>query len=63
MALLHYSGVGIRGLAAAVPHTVIKNYEYTTYFPAEEVKLVIDKIGILERRFADPHVCSSDLYQ
>ncbi|NMW21097.1 MAG: ketoacyl-ACP synthase III [Chlorobiaceae bacterium] len=61
MALLRYIGVGIRGLSAAVPRTVIKNYEYTTYFPAEEVKLVVDKIGIYERRFADPHICSSDL--
>ena len=61
MALLKYTGVGIRGLAAAVPRNVIKNYEYTTYFPAEEVKLVVDKIGIVERRFADPHICSSDL--
>jgi len=61
MALLRYRGVGIRGLAAAVPRNVIKNYEYTTYFPTEEVKQVVDKIGIVERRFADPHICSSDL--
>ena len=49
------------GIAAAVPHKVIKNYEYTEYFPAEDVKEVVDKIGIYERRFADPGVCSSDL--
>lgn len=61
MALLSYQNVGIAGLAAAVPRRVIKNYEYTHYFPAEEVKQVVDKIGIYERRFADADTCSSDL--
>ena len=61
MAYLTFDGVGISGLAACVPKTVIKNYEYTEHFPAEEVKLVVDKIGILERRFAGPGMCSSDI--
>ena len=61
MAFLNFDGVGMSGIAAAVPHKVIKNYEYTEYFPAEDVKEVVDKIGIYERRFADPGVCSSDL--
>jgi 3-oxoacyl-[acyl-carrier-protein] synthase-3 len=61
MAFLSFDGVGIRGIAAAVPHTVINNYKYTTYFSEEEVKSVVDKIGVYERRFAEPHVCSSDL--
>jgi 3-oxoacyl-[acyl-carrier-protein] synthase-3 len=61
MAYLSFENVGISGLAAAVPTQVIRNYEYTTYFPAEEVKQVVDKIGILERRFADEHTTSSDL--
>ena len=51
MAFLEYEGVGITAMAAAVPRTVIKNYEYTQYFPAEEVKEVVDKVGIYERRF------------
>lgn len=61
MAFLQYEGVGITALAAAVPRTVINNYEYTRYFPADQVKEVVDKVGILERRFADENTCSSDL--
>ena len=61
MAMLQYEGVGITAMAAAVPHTVINNYEYTEYFPAEQVKEVVDKVGIYERRFADADTCSSDL--
>ena len=48
-------------MAAAVPHTVINNYEYTKYFPAEQVKEVVDKVGVFERRFADADTCASDL--
>ncbi len=61
MALLHYQGVGITALAAAVPRTVIDNYRYTQYFPQEQVREVVDKVGIYERRFADEKTCSSDL--
>ncbi len=53
MATLQYEGVGITAMAAAVPHTVINNYEYTDYFPSEQVKEVVDKVGIYERRFGD----------
>ncbi len=61
MAFLQYNGVGITAMSAAVPRRIIKNYEYTQYFPAEQVKEVVDKIGINERRFADESTCSSDL--
>lgn len=61
MAFLTFEGVGITALAAAVPKRVIKNYEYTEYFPADQVKEVVDKVGIYERRFADEKTCSSDL--
>lgn len=61
MALLEYDGVGISALSAAIPHTVIDNYKYTQYFSAEQVKEVVDKVGIYERRFADEKTCSSDL--
>lgn len=61
MALLEYDGVGISALSAAIPHTVINNYKYTQYFPEEQVKEVVDKVGIFERRFADENTCSSDL--
>lgn len=61
MALLTYKGVGVTAMSAAVPKTVINNYEYTSYFPKEEVKDVVDKVGVFERRFADADTCSSDL--
>ncbi|MBQ8703243.1 MAG: ketoacyl-ACP synthase III [Bacteroidales bacterium] len=61
MAILSFEGVGIAAMAAAVPHTVINNYSYTDYFPANQVKEVVDKVGVYERRFADADTCSSDL--
>lgn len=61
MAYLKYKNVGISGLAAAVPGNIIDNYKYTTYFDAESVKDVVDKIGIKERRIADKDTCASDL--
>jgi 3-oxoacyl-[acyl-carrier-protein] synthase-3 len=61
MAYLEFENVGIAGIAAAVPRTIINNYKYTTYFPEEDVKEIVDKIGVKERRFADPQTCSSDL--
>jgi 3-oxoacyl-[acyl-carrier-protein] synthase-3 len=61
MAIVSFSDVGICAMAAAVPRNRINNYTYTQYFPAEEVKEVVDKIGVYERRFADDNTCSSDL--
>ncbi|AWH85137.1 3-oxoacyl-ACP synthase [Flavobacterium album] len=61
MALLEFKNIGITGMAAAVPKNVINNYEYTQYFPAEDVKDIVDKVGIFERRFAEEGTCASDL--
>lgn len=61
MAFMKFNGVGVTALAASVPHTVIDNYKYTEYFPADQVKEVVDKVGIYQRRFADSATCSSDL--
>jgi 3-oxoacyl-[acyl-carrier-protein] synthase III len=61
MAYLEFTNVGVAGIAAAVPRTIINNYKYTTYFPSEDVKEIVDKIGVKERRFADTNTCSSDL--
>ncbi len=61
MTILTYKGVGIAAMSAAVPRTIINNYEYTQYFPADQVREVVDKVGIYERRFADEKTCSSDL--
>lgn len=61
MAILKYKNVGISAMSAAVPKKIINNYEYTEFFPKEQVKEVVDKIGVYERRFADENTCSSDL--
>lgn len=61
MAFLTFSGVGITAIAACVPKNTIDNYSYTQHFDEDEVRKVVDKIGIKQRRFADEHTCSSDL--
>lgn len=58
---MKFNGVGVKALAAAVPHTVIDNLKYTEYFPEDQVKEVVEKVGIYQRRFADANTCSSDL--
>lgn len=62
MAIIKYRNVGITALAAAVPERVIDNYKYDLdVFPEEDVRKVVDKVGVFERRFADVETCSSDL--
>ena len=61
MAVLHFNHVGITAISACVPKRVIKNLEYTQYFPADAVAKLVEKTGIFERRFADEKTCSSDL--
>ena len=49
-------------MAACVPSRVIDNYHYDLdIWPEDEVKKVVDKVGVTERRFADEKTCSSDL--
>ncbi len=61
MGLLSFDGIGISGIAAAVPERTIKNYEHDQYFNKEDIKEIIEKIGVKERRFTDEKTCSSDL--
>lgn len=61
MAILNFNHVGITAMAGCVPKNIINNYEYTEHFPKEDVKAVVDKIGVYERRFVDEKTCSSDL--
>ncbi len=61
MAYLNYQGVGVTAMAAAVPKRVVKNLEYTDVWPVEEAAAIVEKTGIVERRFADEETCSSDL--
>ncbi len=49
-------------MAACVPKRVIDNYNYgLDLWSKQEIKKIVDKIGVYERRFADEKTCSSDL--
>lgn len=62
MPIVSFKNVGITAMAACVPKKVINNYEYDLdIWPREDVKKVVDKVGVFERRFADEKTCSSDL--
>ena len=61
MAYMKFNGIGITAMAAAVPSRTIDNLKYTEHFPEDQVKEVVEKVGIYERRFADELTCSSDL--
>lgn len=61
MAIARFNGVGMTAIAAALPKRVVDNYNYTEYFPKDDVQKVVDKVGVFERRFADEKTCSSDL--
>lgn len=62
MAYLNFEGVGITAMAGCVPRNVIDNYQYDLdLWPADEVRKVVDKIGVYQRRFAEADTCASDL--
>lgn len=62
MAVLSFQNVGVAAMAACVPSLVIDNYHYgLDLWPEEDVKKIVDKVGVFERRFVDEKTCSSDL--
>lgn len=62
MAVIKFNNVGITAMAGCVPKHVIDNYKYDLdIWPEEEVKKVVDKVGVKERRFVDEKTCASDL--
>lgn len=61
MAFLQFEGVGIQGLAAAVPKNTIVNTAYTEHYSEQDAKDIVEKVGIYERRFAPAGMCASDL--
>lgn len=62
MSIFKFNNVGITAMSACVPKNVIDNYHYDLdLWPEEEVKKVVDKVGVTERRFADENTCASDL--
>lgn len=62
MAIITYNNVGITAMAACLPKHVINNYQYDLdIWSEDEVRKVVDKVGVYERRFVDENTCSSDL--
>lgn len=62
MPIISFNNVGISAMAACVPSNVIDNYHYDLdLWPEDEVRKVVDKVGVAERRFADEKTCASDL--
>lgn len=62
MAIIKYHNVGISAMSACVPKNVIDNYHYDLdIWPEDEVRKVVDKVGVVERRFVDDKTCASDL--
>lgn len=61
MALLKFNNIGLKAIAATVPHNVVKTTSLTEYYTEEEIEKFIAATGVEERRFADPDVCASDL--
>ena len=56
MAIFTFEKVGITALAACVPRHIIDNYKYDLdIWPEDEVRQVVDKVGVFERRFVDEH--------
>ncbi|WP_418894065.1 3-oxoacyl-ACP synthase III family protein [Limibacterium fermenti] len=61
MAFIHIPNVHIKGIAACAPKKVVRNEDLTTFFREEELKKVINSVGIVERRIVDKNICASDL--
>ena len=62
MSILTFKNVGITAMAACVPKNIVDNYHYgLDIWPEDEVKKVVDKVGVAQRRFADVNTCASDL--
>lgn len=61
MAVLKFSGVGIKAISACVPQMISYNKDLGYLIPEEDIDKTINAIGIREKRVADKNVCSSDL--
>lgn len=61
MAFITFTGPQLLGVAAAVPKNRIVNTDYTANFSPETAAGIVEKTGIIERRFADTETCASDL--
>jgi len=61
MSFVSFTGVGISGISAAIPHTIVQNSYFNTLFTKGEIDRIANMTGIRERRKAEDNLCSSDL--
>lgn len=61
MALVSYNSCSIEALYATVPKNTIVNRDYTSYFDTDAAAEIVNKTGIIERRFAPEGMCASDM--
>lgn len=61
MAIFTHQGVGISGLAAAVPANIYNNLTDNKHFSLNDLNSITEKIGVRERRVAPRDMCASDL--
>lgn len=61
MATIKYKNVGIKAIAACVPSNIVRNEELVSIMPEDEVRKMIDSVGIKERRVCDQNTFASDL--
>jgi len=61
MAFITYKGVGIKAISACVPPKIMYNKDLGYLIPEDDIKKIIETIGISEKRYAESDVCTSDL--
>lgn len=61
MSILQFKGVGIKGISATVPKTVVKTMAQTDFFSEKQLTNFMESTGIEERRVASKEMCASDL--
>lgn len=61
MALLKFTGLGIKALSTTVPKNTVKTIKQTKYFSKKHLENFINTTGVEERRIADKNTCASDL--
>ena len=61
MANITFHGVGIKAISACVPPKMMDNNDLEYLMPEADIQKVIHSIGINQRRYAEPEVCTSDL--
>ncbi|RXQ93863.1 ketoacyl-ACP synthase III [Ancylomarina salipaludis] len=61
MALVKFSGIGIKSVSATVPKNIVETSKLLDYHSEKHLTSFIETTGVKERRIADKDMCSSDL--